>query len=95
MELSLKHPISSQQRITDQLRLEGLLVSASSVCNSWIKEDMETQYKRLLRLEENASESSFELTEDHIRLFEKPNPCIRERHAESNYSGQLLCQDTF
>ena len=37
----------------------------------------------------------FELTEEQIRLIEKANPCFRERHVESAYPGQLLCQDTF
>lgn len=95
IELSLQHPIFGQQRIADQLRLEGMGVSASSVRNIWIKEDMETRYKRLLRLEERATETGFELTEEHIRLIEKANPCFRERRVESSYPGQLLCQDTF
>lgn len=95
IELSLLHPTFGQQRIADQLQLEGKGVSPSSVRNLWIKEDMETRYKRLLRLEQSASESGFELTEEHIRLIEKANPCFRERRVESSYPGQLLCQDTF
>lgn len=95
IELSLKHPTFGQQRIADQLRLEGALVSPSSVRNLWVKEDMETRYKRLLRLEESASEHGFELTEAHIRLIEKANPCFRERRVESSCPGELLCQDTF
>lgn len=95
IELSLLHPAFGQQRIADQLRLAGGGVSASSVRNLWVKEDMETKYKRLLRLEERAVEFGFELTEDHIRLIEKANPCFRERRVESSYPGQLLCQDTF
>ena len=43
VELSLKHPTFGQQRIADQSRLEGLLVSAGSVRNIRIKEDMETR----------------------------------------------------
>lgn len=95
IELSVLHPTFGQQRIADQLRLEGKGVCPSSVRNLWIKEDMETRYKRLLRLEQSASESGFELTEEHIRLIEKANPCFRERRVESSYPGQLLCQDTF
>ena len=96
IEVSLKHPSFGQLRISDQLRLEGVNVSASSVRNVWIKEDMETRYKRLLRLEErSAAQEGFELTEEQIRLIEKANPCFKERHVESEYPGQLLCQDTF
>jgi transposase InsO family protein len=95
IELSLKHPTFGQQRIADQLALQGLSVSATSVRNLWIKQDMETRYKRLLRLEQTHAEQGFELTEQQIRLIEKANPCFKERHVESTYPGQLLCQDTF
>ena len=95
VDLSLEHPACGQQRIADQLALEGIAASATSVRNLWIRQNMETRYKRLLRLEEAHAEKGFELTEPQIRLIEKANPCFRERHVESNYPGQLLCQDTF
>jgi transposase InsO family protein len=41
------------------------------------------------------AQKGFKLTEQQIRLIEKANPCFRERHVESDYPGQLLCQDTF
>ncbi len=95
ISLSLKHPTFGQQRIADQLQLQGVSVSASSVRNLWIKENMETRYKRLLLLEEKVvKEAGVELTEEQIRLIEKANPCFRERHVESEYPGQLICQDT-
>jgi hypothetical protein len=95
IDLSLKQPTFGQQRISDQLNLEGISVSATSVRNVWIKENMETRYKRLLRLEEEHAGKGFELTEQQIRLIEKANPCFKERHVESDYPGQLLSQDTF
>jgi len=95
IDLSLKHPAFGQQRIADQLAIEGLSVCATSVRNVWIKEDLETRYKRLLRLEEKAMTTGFELTEQQIRLLEKANPEFAERHVQSDYPGQLLCQDTF
>lgn len=95
IDLSLKHPAYGQQRIADHLALEGIAVCATSIRNLWIKQDMETRYKRLLLLEEVHAEKGFELTEQQIRLIEKANPCFKERHVESSYPGQLLCQDTF
>src|SRR5210317_1429843 len=95
IDLSLKHPVFGQQRIADQLNLDGTSVSATSVRNVWSKEDLETRYKRLLRLEDVHAQKGFKLTEQQIRLIEKANPCFRERHVESAYPGQLLCQDTF
>ena len=95
IELSLKHPAFGQQRIADELRGQGCYVCPTSVRNVWIKENLETRYKRLLRLEETSMSEGFSLTESQIRLLEKANPEFRERHVESEYPGQLLCQDTF
>ena len=93
--LSLEHPAFGQQRIADQLALEGLSVCPTTVRNVWIKENLETKYKRLLRLEEQLIEDGLELTEEQIKLLEKSNPEFSERHVESDYPGYLLCQDTF
>ena len=95
IDLSLKHPAFGQQRIADQLALEGLVVCPTTVRNVWLKADLETKYKRLLQLEEKAMAKGFKLTEQQIRLLEKANPEFAERHVKSDYPGQLLCQDTF
>jgi hypothetical protein len=50
--LSLDHPAWGAVRISDQLRLEGISVSPSTVRNLWLKENLETRYKLLLRLQE-------------------------------------------
>mgnify|MGYP007051341884 CR=1 len=65
------------------------------VRNIWIREGLETRYKRILRLEEKLHGKGIELTEEQIRLIEKANPCFRERKVESPYPGYLLSQDTF
>lgn len=93
--LSLQHPAWGPLRLSDHLRLEGISVSPSTIRNIWIKDNMETRYKRLLRLEEEKNGQDIDLTEEQIRLLEKANPCFRERHVESLYPGFLLCQDTF
>ena len=95
IEISLRHPAWGPIHASDHLRLEGVSVSPSTVRNIWLKEDMETRYKRLLRLEEDRNGQDIELTEEQIKLLEKANPCFRERKVESPYPGYLLCQDTF
>jgi hypothetical protein len=74
VDLSLKHPTFGQQGIADQLSLEAVSASATSVCNLWIKQDMETRYKRLPRLEETLAKDGFDLIGQQIRLIEKANP---------------------
>jgi len=93
--ISLVHPAWGPVRVSDQLRLEAIAVSPGTIRNIWIKEDLETRYKRLLRLEEEKNGLDIELTEEQIRLLEKANPCFRERKVESLYPGYLLSQDTF
>jgi hypothetical protein len=79
--LSLEHPAWGRFRMTDHPRLEGISISASTVRNIWVKEDMETRYKRLLRLEEQRNGTDLTLAEEQIWLLEKANPCFRERSA--------------
>lgn len=95
IDLSLENPAFGQQKIADQLALEGISICATTVRNVWIKEGVETKYKRLLKLEESLADQEFQLTEAQIRLLEKANPEFRERHVDSFYPGYLLCQDTF
>ena len=95
MRLSIEHPAWGRVRISDQLRLEGISVSPSTVRNIWLKEGLETRYRRILRLEEERGGEEVKLTEEQIRLIERANPCFRERRVESLYPGYLLSQDTF
>jgi transposase InsO family protein len=95
ISLSVAHPSWGQMRVSDQLRLEGTSVSPGTVRNIWLKEGLETRYKRILRLEEERGGTDIDLTEEQVRLIEKANPCFRERKVESPYPGYLLSQDTF
>jgi transposase InsO family protein len=95
IKISLDHPAWGPVHVSDHLRLRNVTVSPSTVRNIWVKENMETKYKRLLRLEEEKNGKDVDLTEEQIKLLEKANPCFRERHVESSYPGYLLSQDTF
>ena len=95
ISLSLQHPAWGSMRIADNLRLEGICLSPGTVRNIWIKEEIETKYKRLLRLEEEKNGQDIDLTEEQIKFLEKANPCFKERNVESLYPGYLLSQDTF
>jgi len=50
--LSVVRPAWGRKRISYHLRLEGISVSASTVRNIWLKEGLETRYKRILKLEQ-------------------------------------------
>jgi transposase InsO family protein len=93
--LSLSHPAWGCNRVSDQLKLEGISVSAPTVQNILNKEGLGTRYERWLKLEEKTAERKVELTAEQVAFIEKQNPCFKERHVESARPGELLNQDTF
>jgi len=95
LDLCLEKPTYGSQRIANELRLQGVDVSPSGVRGVWLRHDLETRYKRLLRLEAEAREQTHVLTQEQIRLLERHSPEFRMRHVETSAPGELLNQDTF
>jgi len=79
--LSFEHPAWGSMKLSDHLRLENISVSPSTIRNIWTKENLETRYKRLLRLEEEKNGQEMELTEEQIRLLEESNSCFRTSYS--------------
>src|SRR5215212_5412218 len=92
--LSLSHPAWGCNRVSDQLKLEGISVSAPTVQNILNKEGLGTRYERWLKLEEKTAENEIELSAEQVAFIEKQNPCFRERHVESSRPGELLITRT-
>ena len=96
LDYCLQRPTHGAQRVSNELRLAGVEVSPSGVRGVWLRHDLETRYKRLMRLERESRENTtFILNEDQIRLLERHSPDFRCRHVESSAPGELLNQDTF
>lgn len=95
LDYSLQKPTHGCQRVANELRLQGHNVSASGVRNVWLRQELETRSKRLLRLERSAQEVTFVLTDEQIRLLERHSTDFRCRHVEATRPGELLNQDTF
>jgi transposase InsO family protein len=93
LTMSMEHPDWGRARLSNQLKLDGLLVSASTVQYTLIKNDMSSKCQRLLQLEKQALQHTIELTSELIDQIEKANPCFRERHVESSRPAELLSQD--
>jgi transposase InsO family protein len=94
LAMSLEHPAWGCVRLSDQLKLEGISVSAPTIQSSLIKNGMGSKYERLLKLEEQMLQHAIELTPEQVARIEKINPCFRERHVESSRPAELLSQDT-
>ena len=90
VKMSLTHPAWGCNRVSDQLKLEGISVSAPTVQNILNKVGLGTRYERWLKLEEKTAERKVELTAEQVAFIEKQNPCFKERHVESARPGELL-----
>lgn len=95
LRYSLEHPTRGQQRVANDLRMQGHQVSPGGVRNVWLRHDLGTRHKRLLRLETVAQGETIVLSEEQMRLLERHSVDYRLRHVESSRPGELLNQDTF
>jgi transposase InsO family protein len=95
LEVSLAHPAWGCNRLCDQLKLEGINLSAITIQKLLNRHEMGDRYSRWLKLEAQHSQKALELSGEQVAFIEKHNPVFRERHVESSAPGELLCQDTF
>ena len=95
LDYALAFPTHGAQRVANELRLEGVNVGPSGVRGVWLRHDLETRHKRLLRLEAEARNTALVLTEQQVQLLERYSADFRCRHVESSRPGELLNQDTF
>lgn len=95
LDVSLEHPAWGCNRLSDQLKLEGINISAITIQKILNRNEMGSRYDRWLKLEEKHSQKTIQLSGEQVAFIEKHNPAFRERHVESNAPGELLCQDTF
>ena len=92
---ALDHPTHGQQRVANELRLQGMNVSPTGVRSVWLRHGLETRHRRLLRLEQKMQEDTYVLSEGQIELLERHSVDFRCRHVEASRPGELLNQDTF
>lgn len=95
LDYALTQPTHGAQRVANELRLQDINVSASGVRGVWLRQDLETRTKRLLRLEQTAQDDTIVLSEMQIALLERHSVDFRCRHVEASRPGELLNQDTF
>ena len=91
---SLEGPAKGSKRISDELALQGIMVSNFTVQSILTKAGLGTKFERFLRLEDKLLEG-MELPPEQIQTLEKLNPCLKERHVESSRPGELVSFDNF
>jgi len=95
LDYSLKHPTYGKDRVVIQIRLQGVITSASAIERIWKRNNLQTRFKRLLKLEELHREKGMVLSEEQIQALLENVQAIPSEHVFSKYPGYLLCQDTF
>jgi len=91
LALALACPTWGPQRISDQLQLEGVTISPSTIWRALRRLGLNTRVDRLLVLEMHSARSAGLLTERTRRNLARR----KVRHVQAENPGELVCIDTF
>lgn len=96
LSYSLENPMHGQARTSNELKIEGIIVSPCGIRSIWLRHGLERRPLRLKRLERWAAEEGHVLTESQVQAMEQAKE-EKEAHGEieTYHPGFLLGQDTF
>jgi transposase InsO family protein len=95
LEMTLENPALGQLRMSNELRKEGVFVSAAGVRGVWLRHNLETFQKRLRTLDEQYQHGRV-LTELQVQALEKKKAEDEvSGEIETHHPGYLGSQDTF
>ncbi len=95
LDYSLQYPTHGQTRTANELKLQGVVISASGVRSLWLRHNLQIKSLRLKRLEAWAAENTNILTESQVKALEEAKE-EQEVYGEveSPHPAFLLAQDT-
>ena len=96
VKMAFDYPAFGQQRTCNELRKQGIFISAGGVRSVWLRHDLEIFDKRLKTLEAHVAQEGLILTEAQMMAMERKK---EKREAlgeiETEHPGYLGSQDTY
>jgi transposase InsO family protein len=94
--LAYEFPAYGQVRASNELRKRGVLISAGGIRCVWLRHDMETFKKRLIKLEEKAAAEGLVYTEAQLAALESAKVARESSpdEIETHHPGYLVSADT-
>lgn len=96
VDMAIEFPAYGQLRVSNELKIKGILVSPGGVRSIWLRNDLNNFKKRLQALEAKTAQEGGVLTEAQLQALEKQkhkNEALGE--IETEHPGYLGCQDTY
>ena len=96
VKMAIESPAYGQLRVCNELKKQGILVSAGGVRSIWLRHDLNNLKKRLAALEAKMAQDGLVLTERQLAALEKQE-ASKEAYGEIDtaHPGYLGCQDTY
>jgi transposase InsO family protein len=96
VKMAFDYPAFGQQRASNELRKQGVFISAGGIRSVWLRHDLEVFDKRLKALEARVAQEGLILTEAQVIAMERKQ---ERREAvgeiETQHPGYLGSQDTY
>lgn len=94
--MAIEQPAYGQLRACNELRKQGIIVSAGGVRSIWLRHQLETFQKRLKALEAKSAQAGILLTEAQLAAMERAKEEKRAHgEIETHHPGYLGAQDTY
>lgn len=96
VKMAFDNPAYGQSRASNELRRQGIFISAAGVRCVWQRHDLEIFEKRLKALEARVAQDGLILTEAQVIALERKRE-KQEAHGEieTEHPGYLVAQDTY